>query len=44
VEKVLSGGEAFRAALQAEKAAKKGKGKGKGKAARPNRVADDDEA
>jgi len=46
VEKVLSGGEAFRAALQVEKAAKaaKGKGKGKGKGARPNRVADDDEA
>jgi hypothetical protein len=43
VKKVASGGEELRAALQAQKAARKGKGKGKGKAASRSKV-DDDEA
>jgi len=43
VEKVRSGGEELRAALQAQKMAKKGKGKGKGKA-RPATAGGDDAA
>jgi hypothetical protein len=43
VKKVASGGEELRAALQAQKAARKGKGKGKGKAAARSKVDDDED-
>lgn len=44
VEKVKSGGEELRAALQAQKAAKKAKGKGKGKSRSAGNKVDDDDA
>mmetsp|Transcript_35580 Transcript_35580/g.55307 ORF Transcript_35580/g.55307 Transcript_35580/m.55307 type:complete len:1595 (-) Transcript_35580:167-4951(-) len=43
VKKVASGGEELRAALQAQKAARKGKAKGKGKAAARSKVDDDED-